>query len=159
MWCVADAWLHAPLLSDALALLAHTPLPAARPTASPQLGTVLLCRAVFRRLVPMQLTLAFLVVSQGLIAVSFLCWGAWLSNGGTARAAPNTMPASLRWPPCPQLPFSGQLCASTLHNPGAAEVIARLHHWATRLIAFVNPLAPLGSSFGGQSSAQVSGVC
>jgi hypothetical protein len=80
-----------------------------------QLGTVLLCRIVFRRLVPMQLTLALLV-----------------------------------------LPFSGQLCAGTLRNPGAADVIARLHHWATRLIAFVNPLSLAVSSFGGQRSMQVS---
>ena len=60
--------------------------------------------------------------------------------------------------PCLQLPFSGKLCSTTLRNPGAADVVARLHRWVTRLIALVNPLSPAAGGFGGQSTAQVSGV-
>lgn len=127
-----------------------------------QLGAALICRVVFRRLVPMQLTLVLLVVSACLRLSkrhAGLDIRAWFGRQPSCREL-----AVTRWPPpctscpCLQLPFTGKLCSTTLRNPGAADVVARLHHWATRLVALVNPLSPAAGGFGGQSSAQVSGV-
>ena len=57
-----------------------------------------------------------------------------------------------------QLPFGGRLCRSTLSNPGAGEVIERLHGWAWSAAALLNPLSPIATTSSPSRQVRVRGT-